>query len=157
MLVFKSKDGRIIKFNPYHGKDGRFTSANGATSFTIRSKSGLAWDEKNVANAIEREKKRTAEKTKQAKPKEIKSYADVKSKQDFVDYVEHRHNLKLNNDKGDILNRKRDVLYTNIPKEKKNTVLNDFKENGIRYEEHLNGNYWIYFKSGSTKNSGSKA
>ena len=30
--------GEILKFNPYHGKDGRFASADAATSFTFRTK-----------------------------------------------------------------------------------------------------------------------
>lgn len=88
-----------------------------------------------------------ARKSPSSKPaKQPKTYADVKSKQDFVDYVEHRHNVKLTNDKGYTLNRKRDVLYTNIPKAKQHEVLNDFKKNGIRYEEHMNDNYFVYYK-----------
>lgn len=49
----------VEKYNPYHGPDGRFTSPGGAASFTIGNKSGLAWNQKNVDRAIEREKKRT--------------------------------------------------------------------------------------------------
>lgn len=45
----------ILKFNPYHGKDGRFTGPNGATSFTYAPGKSKAHD-----LAIEREKKRTA-------------------------------------------------------------------------------------------------
>lgn len=98
----------------------------------------------------------SAKETKNAKTtKQPKTYADVKSKQDFVDYVEHRHNVKLSNDKGYTLNRKRDVLYTNIPKAKQHEVLNDFKKHGIRYEEHMNDNYFVYFKNSGAKNSGS--
>lgn len=48
----------IIKFNPYHGRDGRFASANGATSFTFRTKDP---GKQHLANnAIAREKERTA-------------------------------------------------------------------------------------------------
>lgn len=46
----------IAKFNPYHGKDGRFTSANGATSFTYSPGKSKAHDA-----AIEREKERAAQ------------------------------------------------------------------------------------------------
>lgn len=46
----------IMKFNPYHGKDGRFTSANGATSFTYAPGKSKAHD-----MAIAREKKRVAD------------------------------------------------------------------------------------------------
>lgn len=45
---------RLKKFNPYHGRDGRFTFANGATSFTY--KPGTKAGDK----AIEREKARQA-------------------------------------------------------------------------------------------------
>lgn len=34
----------VEKFNPYHGKDGRFTSANSAASFTYRPGKGKAHD-----------------------------------------------------------------------------------------------------------------
>lgn len=44
----------LKKFNPYHGADGRFTSANAATSFTFRTKNPKA---QAVADkAVEREK-----------------------------------------------------------------------------------------------------
>lgn len=36
-VVAKSFDD-IVKFNPYHGKDGRFANANGYASFTFRTK-----------------------------------------------------------------------------------------------------------------------
>ena len=45
----------VEKFNPYHGKDGRFASANGAASFTYSPGKSKAHD-----NAIAREKERQA-------------------------------------------------------------------------------------------------
>lgn len=49
----------ILKFNPYHDRLGRFSSANGAASMTIRTSSKL-WQ--NAADkAIAREKERTAQ------------------------------------------------------------------------------------------------
>ena len=44
----------ILKFNPYHGPDGRFTGPGAATSFTYRPGASVAHD-----RAIEREKERT--------------------------------------------------------------------------------------------------
>lgn len=41
----------VAKFNPYHGPDGRFTSAGGASSVTFRPGASRAHD-----NAIERER-----------------------------------------------------------------------------------------------------
>lgn len=51
-----TKDEEIEKFNPYHDRLGRFTSAGGAASFTIRTRSGL-WQGAND-KAIQREKDR---------------------------------------------------------------------------------------------------
>ena len=48
--------GEIKKFNPYHDKRGRFSSANGAASFTYKPGKGKEYD-----NAIEREKQRSNE------------------------------------------------------------------------------------------------
>lgn len=49
----------IEKFNPYHDSLGRFTTASGAKSFTIRTRGG-AYQQNLTNRAIEREKKRTA-------------------------------------------------------------------------------------------------
>lgn len=57
--IIKSTSGKtfaeIMKFNPYHGSDGRFTTAGAAASFTYRPGASNAHN-----NAIEREKERTA-------------------------------------------------------------------------------------------------
>ena len=153
----------VLKFNPYHDRLGRFTSGSGGNyaSFTYAPGKSKAHD-----NAIAREKERAKErasqmasannkkKTTEKKPKKkVESYSDVKNKNDFVDYVEHQHNIRLNNDKNDSFNRKRDILYTQIPKDKQNTILSDFKKKGIRYEQHLGDNYWVYYKSGKVSKS----
>jgi hypothetical protein len=44
----------VLKFNPYHGPDGRFTGPGGATSFTYKPGHGSIYD-----NAIAREKERS--------------------------------------------------------------------------------------------------
>ena len=49
------KSDPIEKFNPYHDRLGRFTTAGGATSFTYKPGQGAMYD-----NAIAREKQRTA-------------------------------------------------------------------------------------------------
>ena len=43
----------VLKFNPYHGADGRFTTGSGATSFTIRTKDSSK--QKMVGSAVVRE------------------------------------------------------------------------------------------------------
>ena len=48
----------LEKFNPYHDSLGRFTTASGAKSFTIRTRGG-AYQQSMVDRAIEREKQRT--------------------------------------------------------------------------------------------------
>lgn len=78
----------VEKYNPYHDEKGRFTTAGGATSFTIGSKSGLAWDKKNVQRAIEREKKRTAG---GSRVDECKSVGDVESLIREKDWFVHHH------------------------------------------------------------------
>lgn len=58
----------IEKFNPYHDRRGRFTTAGNAASFTIRTKGG-AYQQNLTNRAIEREKERTKEdKNKLSKP-----------------------------------------------------------------------------------------
>lgn len=42
--IRKSSNEDIKKFNPYHGADGRFTSAGGATSFTYKPGKGSMYD-----------------------------------------------------------------------------------------------------------------
>ena len=65
----------VSKYNPYHDARGRFTSANSATSFTIRTRAGY---NQGMANrSIERAKEnykatQSTKKTKTKKPKEKK-------------------------------------------------------------------------------------
>lgn len=56
----------VEKYNPYHGKDGRFTTADGATLYTYRTKNALMQGAADKAN--EREKKRTAAEDEAKKP-----------------------------------------------------------------------------------------
>ena len=46
----------VQKFNPYHGKDGRFASANGYASFTIRTKDPKKQHMADMAIAREKER-----------------------------------------------------------------------------------------------------
>lgn len=56
----------VEKFNPYHDAKGRFTTADGATLFTYRTKNPLMQSAADKAN--EREKKRTAAEDEAKKP-----------------------------------------------------------------------------------------
>lgn len=76
----------IEKFNPYHGKDGRFTTAGAATSFTYKPGQGKMYD-----NAIAREKERIAaiENKQKEKPKTVEEAQDYAVKNlgfEFADY-----------------------------------------------------------------------
>ena len=61
----KMFDDVIEKFNPYHGKDGRFTSANGAASFTYKPGASRAHD-LAITGAVARD---AVAKAKAAEPK----------------------------------------------------------------------------------------
>ena len=80
--------------------------------------------------------------------KESGKFTDLstyKNKQGFIDFVEYQTKIKLNNEES-FLNDNRNILYTQIKPENKNVLLNFLKNNNLRYEEHLENNYWIYFK-----------
>lgn len=49
----------VEKFNPYHGPDGRFTTASGATSFTIRTRAGYqqGMADRSIQRAKDKHKK----------------------------------------------------------------------------------------------------
>ena len=68
----------------------------------------------------------------------------MKSKQELIDYIAHQLNITLENNKNDILNDRRKILYTTITKANKNAVLNLLTRKGIRYENHIKDDYFIY-------------
>lgn len=73
---------------------------------------------------------------------EISKY---KSKNDFIDYVETEIGVKLENINS-TFNNKRNILYTKISQNNKSKVLSFLASNNIRYEQHIEDKYWIYFK-----------
>jgi len=68
----------------------------------------------------------------------------MKNKQELIDYIAHQVGIRLENNKGDILNDRRKILYTAITKANKNAVLSLLNKKGIRYENHINNYYFIY-------------
>ena len=68
----------------------------------------------------------------------------MKNKQELIDYVAHQLNITLENNKNDILNNRRKILYTTITKANKNAVLSLLTRKGIRYENHVKDYYFIY-------------
>jgi hypothetical protein len=68
-----------------------------------------------------------------------------KNKQEFIDYIEDQTKVKLDNP-DNFMNKKRDVLYTEIPQQNKSTVLGFLEKKNIKYENHIGNKYWIRFK-----------
>jgi len=69
-----------------------------------------------------------------------------KNKKELLDFVKKQTNIELENDKNNCLNKKRNVLYTEINRNIKYTVLSLFERYNIRYESHLNDSYFVYIK-----------
>lgn len=67
-----------------------------------------------------------------------------KSKSELIQFVSHQVNIILPNDKDDRLNRKRKILYTQITDRQKYSVLPLLLKKGVRYEKHINNNYFIF-------------
>ena len=68
----------------------------------------------------------------------------MKNKQELIDYVAHQVGIRLENNKGDILNDRKKVLYTTITKANRNAVLSLLNKKGIWYENHVKDYYFIY-------------
>lgn len=60
----------VEKFNPYHDRLGRFTSAGSAASFTIRTRAG--YNQGMADRSIQRAKEKHKEEGKENKPKKYK-------------------------------------------------------------------------------------
>lgn len=75
------------------------------------------------------------------------------SKQELIDFVKHQTNIELKDDKSERFNDNEEILYARIPgktgyqHKATNPVLSLLSKNGIRFEEHLNGGYWIYLNN----------
>lgn len=72
---------------------------------------------------------------------------DFETKQDLIDFVYQQFNIVLENDENDPLNRHPDLLYTEIPRNQRDSILAFFKKKKIETNQHLNGKYWIYLKN----------
>lgn len=73
----------------------------------------------------------------------IKRKEDIKTKDDLISYIKHRHGVELKIENIPFLNDKKNRLYTEIPKENRNSILNDLRQKGFSVEEHNKGYYWI--------------
>ena len=73
---------------------------------------------------------------------------NIKNKADLIQFIKEQINVELANDKENCFNKKRNVLYTQIPKTKKGLVLSLLNKYNHRVEEHIDNYYWIYVKAG---------
>lgn len=76
---------------------------------------------------------------------------NFETKQNLIDFVQEQFGVVLKNDETHPLNQDCDLLYTEIPKDKRNSILFFFYKNKIETNEHLNGKYWIYLKNQITE------
>ena len=68
-----------------------------------------------------------------------------RNKSELIDYVKKQTNIELKNE-DILLNKKRNILYTEIPKNKKTFLLSFMHEKGIKYSYHVDNYYWIMVK-----------
>lgn len=68
---------------------------------------------------------------------------NFKNKQDLINFIKNQCNVELQNIDG-FCGENPDLLYTEIPKDHKNSVLSVCCKYGIQTNEHVNNKYWIY-------------
>jgi len=66
------------------------------------------------------------------------------NKIELINFIKKQTNIKLENNKTNILNNKRKILYTKINKINKYDILNILNKYNIKYEEHIHDYYFIY-------------
>ena len=67
-------------------------------------------------------------------------------KEKLINLINSQLNIKLTNE-NNVLNNKNNLLYTKIETKDKLTILTFLNKYNIKYEEHVNGFYWINCKS----------
>ena len=68
----------------------------------------------------------------------------MNKKEKFVQRIKEQLNVDLTNDKEDIFNKKRDILYTEIEHRSQDIVLEYLIKNNIVYNKHYKDYFWIY-------------
>ena len=68
-----------------------------------------------------------------------------KNKKELLAFIKKQTNIELKNE-DILLNKKRNILYTEIPKNKKTFLLSFMHEKGIKYSYHVDDYYWIMVK-----------
>ena len=62
----------------------------------------------------------------------------------FIKYIKEQLNIELKNDRNNIFNNKRKILYCEIKKEEKNNFLSFLEKHNFKYEHHIGYNYWVW-------------
>lgn len=91
-------------------------------------------EQRKIIDKISKENKNTSENVRKE---------DIKTKDDLISYIKYRHGVELKNENIPFLNDNKKRLYTEIPRENRNSILNDLKQQGFSVEEHNKGYYWI--------------
>ena len=68
----------------------------------------------------------------------------MNKKEQLINTIKQQLNVELKNDKEDMFNQNRNILYTEISRNDKLVVLRYLIKNNIVYCEHINNKYWIY-------------
>ena len=68
----------------------------------------------------------------------------MSKKEKFIQTIKQQFNIKLQNDKENIFNKNRNVLYTKIDYSNQREVLGYLIKNNITFNSHYNCYYWIY-------------
>ena len=98
---------------------------------------------------------KTAKRTKPTRPagalsggKGIRTMAKMsfKNKSELINFIKHQTNIILIDDPQDFLNKNHKLLYTNIGRSNKNSVLGVLKKYNIIYEPHAHDYYFISLK-----------
>ena len=66
-----------------------------------------------------------------------------KNKNELIEFVKHQLSIELKNE-DTIMNKMKNVLYTEVKRNIRNSVLMLLNKYKIRYEEHSNNYYYIY-------------
>jgi hypothetical protein len=69
-----------------------------------------------------------------------------KNKTELIGFIEKQTGVTLENDPGNVLNQKRNILHTTINRADSCKVLSTFCKYGIRYEHHLGDNCFVSIK-----------
>lgn len=76
-------------------------------------------------------------------PEQIGEKMNFRNKSELIAFIKDQCGVELQEESGS-LNDDPELLYTEIPRKYKNSVLSVLKKYGIETNEHLNGKFWLY-------------